>query len=55
MIDDAVDALDLDRHRKWLQLVPYVQASGGSTSSSNIRHIQHHAAQLKVDRVRSAA
>src|SRR5258707_10070780 len=45
MIDDAVDALDLDGTE-----------SGFSWEHQfvNIRHIQHHAAQL-IDRVRSAA
>lgn len=51
IVDDAVDALDLDRTEcgfSWYQM------SKLEHQFVNIRHIQHHAAQL-IDRVRSAA
>ena len=51
MIDDAVDVLDLDSTEcgfSWYRM------SKLEHQFVNIRHIQHHAAQL-IDRVRSAA
>jgi hypothetical protein len=51
MIDDAVDALDLDRIESGFS---WYRMSKLEHQFVNIRHIQHHAAQL-IDRVRSAA
>ncbi len=51
MVDDAVDALDLDRTEcgfSWYSM------SKLEHQFVNIRHIQHHGAQL-IDRVRAAA
>jgi hypothetical protein len=52
MVDDAVDALDLDRTEcgfSW-----YHTMSKLEHQFVNIRHIQHHSGQL-IDRIRSAA
>jgi hypothetical protein len=51
MIDDAVDALDLDGTESGFS---WYRMSKLEHQFVNIRHIQHHAAQL-IDRVRSAA
>jgi hypothetical protein len=51
MVDAAVDALDLDRAECGFSCY---QMSKLEHQFVNIRHIQHHAAQL-IDRVRSAA
>ena len=51
MIDDAVDALDLDATESGFS---WYRMSKLEHQFVNIRHIQHHAAQL-IDRVRSAA
>ena len=51
MVDDAVDALDLDRADSGFS---WYRMSKLEHQFVNIRHIQHHAAQL-IDRVRSAA
>ena len=51
MIDDAVDALDLDCTESGFS---WYRMSKLEHQFVNIRHIQHHAAQL-IDRVRSAA
>ena len=51
MVDDAVDGLDLDRAESgfsWYRMTKLEH------QFVNIRHIQHHGAQL-IDRVRSAA
>ena len=51
MIDDAVDVLDLDGTESGFS---WYRMSKLEHQFVNIRHIQHHAAQL-IDRVRSAA
>ena len=51
MVDDAVDALDLDRTESGFS---WYRMSKLEHQFVNIRHIQHHGAQL-IDRVRSAA
>jgi hypothetical protein len=51
MIDDAVDVLDLDSTESGFS---WYRMSKLEHQFVNIRHIQHHAAQL-IDRVRSAA
>ena len=51
MVDDAVDALDLDCTESGFS---WYRMSKLEHQFVNIRHIQHHAAQL-IDRVRSAA
>ena len=51
MIDDAVDALDLDSTESGFS---WYHMSKLEHQFVNIRHIQHHAGQL-IDRVRSAA
>jgi hypothetical protein len=51
LVDDAVDALDLDRAESGFH---WYRMSKLEHQFVNIRHIQHHAAQL-IDRVRSAA
>jgi hypothetical protein len=51
MVDDAVDALDLDRADSGFS---WYRMSKLEHQVVNIRHIQHHGAQL-IDRVRSAA
>jgi hypothetical protein len=51
IVDDAVDALDLDRADSGFS---WYRISKLEHQFVNIRHIQHHAGQL-VDRVRSAA
>jgi hypothetical protein len=51
MIDDAVDALDLDGSESGFS---WYRMSKLEHQLVNIRHIQHHAGQL-IDRVRSAA
>jgi len=51
MIDEAVDALDLDGAESGFS---WYSMSKLEHQFVNIRHIQHHAAQL-IDRVRSAA
>ncbi len=51
MVDDAVDALDLDRTESGFS---WYRMSKLEHQLVNIRHIQHHGAQL-IDRVRSAA
>lgn len=51
MIDDAVDALDLDRAECGF---PWYRMSKLEHQFVNIRHIQHHAGQL-IDRIRSCA
>lgn len=52
MVDDAVDALDLDRTEcgfSWYRTMSKLEHQ-----FVNIRHIQHHSGQL-IDRVRSVA
>ena len=51
MVDDDVDALDLDGTESGFS---WYRMSKLEHQFVNIRHIQHHAAQL-IDRVRSAA
>jgi hypothetical protein len=51
MVDEAVDALDLDRTETGFS---WYRMSKLEHQFVNIRHIQHHGAQL-IDRVRSAA
>ncbi len=51
MVDDAVDALDLDRTESGFS---WYRLSKLEHQFVSIRHIQHHGAQL-IDRVRSAA
>jgi len=51
MVDDAVDALDLDRANSGFS---WHRMSKLEHQFVNIRHIQHHGAQL-IDRVRSTA
>ena len=51
MVDGAVDALDLDRAECGFS---WYRVSKLEHQFVNIRHIQHHAAQL-IDRVRSSA
>jgi hypothetical protein len=51
MVDDAVDALDLDRAESGFS---WYRMSKLEHQFVNIRHIQHHGAQL-IDRVRSTA
>jgi hypothetical protein len=51
MVDDAVDALDLDATESGFS---WCRLSKLEHQFVNIRHIQHHGAQL-IDRVRSAA
>ena len=51
MIDDAVDVLDLDATESGFS---WYRMSKLEHQFVNIRHIQHHAAQL-IDRVRSVA
>ena len=51
MIDDAVDASDLDRTESGFS---WYRMSKLEHQFVSIRHIQHHAGQL-IDRVRSAA
>ena len=51
MVDDAVEALDLDRTESGFS---WYRMSKLEHQLVNIRHIQHHGAQL-IDRVRSAA
>jgi len=51
MIDDAVDKLDLENPQSGF---PWYQMSKLEHQFVNLRHIQHHAAQL-ADRLRSAA
>src|SRR5580698_6088469 len=51
MVDDAVDALDLDRADSGFH---WYRMSKLEHQFVNIRHIQHHAGQL-IDRVRSTA
>ena len=50
MVDDAVDALDLDRTESGFG---WYRMSKLEHQFVNIRHIQHHGGQL-IDRVRSA-
>jgi hypothetical protein len=68
MVDDAVDALDLDRAEcgfSWYRMsklehqfvnIRHIQHHGGQLIDRvrSARHIQHHGGQL-IDRVRSAA
>ncbi|HEY1911852.1 MAG TPA: DinB family protein [Vicinamibacterales bacterium] len=51
MVDDAVDALDLERIESGFS---WYRMSKLEHQFVNIRHIQHHGAQL-IDRVRAAA
>ncbi len=51
MVDDAIDALDLDRPDSGFS---WYRMSKLEHQFVNIRHIQHHAGQL-IDRVRSVA
>ena len=51
LVDDAVDALDLDRTESGFS---WYRMSKLEHQFVNIRHIQHHGAQL-IDRVRAAA
>jgi hypothetical protein len=51
IVDDALDALDFDRTESGFSWYPMSKLEHQLV---NIRHIQHHGAQL-IDRVRSAA
>jgi len=51
MVDDAVEAMDLDRSESGFS---WYRMSKLEHQLVNIRHIQHHGAQL-IDRVRSVA